>query len=219
MPRDLSTLNLSQFSAFLFDLDGTLIDGSDRHFVQSVALTGEEFGFQDFIIPPGHGLTAFLRQMISDADEAFIERFKKRNREIMEQLPRPVQFHDDALNFIKLYQDTPRAIVTNCSDWELRFTEEMLDLRSLFPVLIFKTPEIPSKPAGEMYLHAARTLQTDPHKCLVFEDSATGIRAGKNANMTVVGIDRNTHRDFDLADYVVKSFKELVGNAERRMKN
>jgi beta-phosphoglucomutase-like phosphatase (HAD superfamily) len=43
------------------------------------------------------------------------------------------------------------------------------------------------KPAPDLFLHAAAAMQADPHRTLVIEDSASGVRAAKAAGMTVWG--------------------------------
>lgn len=43
-----------------------------------------------------------------------------------------------------------------------------------------------SKPAPDVFLKAAKKLDTDPQKCLVLEDSPNGIRAGACAGCKVV---------------------------------
>ena len=49
--------------------------------------------------------------------------------------------------------------------------------------------EVPAgKPAPDMYREAARRVGADPAKCLVFEDSATGMRAAVDAGCTVIGL-------------------------------
>jgi mannitol-1-/sugar-/sorbitol-6-/2-deoxyglucose-6-phosphatase len=44
------------------------------------------------------------------------------------------------------------------------------------------------KPDPAVYLHAARLLAVAPPHCLVFEDSATGVRAARAAGMTVIAV-------------------------------
>jgi beta-phosphoglucomutase-like phosphatase (HAD superfamily) len=41
------------------------------------------------------------------------------------------------------------------------------------------------KPAPDLFLHAAAQMQADPARCLVIEDSLTGIRAARAAGMVV----------------------------------
>ena len=49
--------------------------------------------------------------------------------------------------------------------------------------------EVPAgKPAPDMYREAARRIGADPAECLVFEDSATGMRAAVDAGCKVIGL-------------------------------
>ncbi|MDO4910702.1 MAG: HAD family phosphatase [Corynebacterium sp.] len=49
--------------------------------------------------------------------------------------------------------------------------------------------EVPKgKPAPDMYLEAARRVGADPSECLVFEDSATGMRAAHDAGCVLIGL-------------------------------
>ncbi|MGO4159047.1 HAD family hydrolase [Cupriavidus sp. YAF13] len=53
---------------------------------------------------------------------------------------------------------------------------------------IFSSTEVErSKPAPDVYLLAARTMNVEPARCVVIEDSPTGVTAGVAAGMTVLG--------------------------------
>ena len=69
-----------------------------------------------------------------------------------------------------------------------------------------------AKPDPESYLVTAGRLGVDPSRCVVFEDSAIGVRAAKNAGMFCIAV-RNPRsqkfQDLALADVVVSSFEEL----------
>ncbi len=49
------------------------------------------------------------------------------------------------------------------------------------------------KPAPDLFLHAAATMGADPARCLVVEDSVSGVQAGKAAGMTVWGFTGGGH--------------------------
>lgn len=49
------------------------------------------------------------------------------------------------------------------------------------------------KPAPDVYRLAARTLDADPARCLVVEDSVSGVTAARTAGMTVVGFTGASH--------------------------
>jgi len=49
------------------------------------------------------------------------------------------------------------------------------------------------KPAPDVFLYAAKKLDADPARCLVFEDSVNGVRAARSAGMTVWGFSGGGH--------------------------
>src|SRR5262249_31361307 len=49
------------------------------------------------------------------------------------------------------------------------------------------------KPAPDLFLYAAERMRCDPARTLVIEDSVSGVRAAKAANMTVWGFVGGSH--------------------------
>ncbi len=71
------------------------------------------------------------------------------------------------------------------------------------------------KPEPDVYLKVAKDLEVDPGKCLVFEDVAKGIMAGKNAGMKVSAVEDKgnvTQREHlrTLADYYIRTFIDVL---------
>lgn len=67
------------------------------------------------------------------------------------------------------------------------------------------------KPSPEIFLEAAKKLNIDPSKCLVIEDSPTGVMAGKAAGMEVVAVPslpKQSHL-YTSADEVINSLLDL----------
>ena len=76
------------------------------------------------------------------------------------------------------------------------------------------------KPAPDGYLKAANVLRADASKCLVFEDSMTGIQAARNAGMQVVAVthgSRNVEQVSGLADMAISDYSELDNNFFERI--
>ncbi|MEP0710420.1 MAG: HAD family phosphatase, partial [Algoriphagus sp.] len=66
------------------------------------------------------------------------------------------------------------------------------------------------KPAPEVYLKSAEKLGVDPAQCLVFEDSFSGVTAGLNAGMKVVGVlSSHTKEELPACDLYIKDYKNL----------
>ncbi|PWA43814.1 cof protein [Artemisia annua] len=67
------------------------------------------------------------------------------------------------------------------------------------------------KPAPDLFLEAASRMGVDASCCLVIEDSITGVKAGKAANMKVVAVPsiEGESDEFSIADYVMHSLLDL----------
>jgi beta-phosphoglucomutase-like phosphatase (HAD superfamily) len=66
------------------------------------------------------------------------------------------------------------------------------------------------KPNPEIYLKVAHALNLPPQRCVVIEDSLSGVAAGKAAGSKVIGI-TTTHTNEELAstDMVIDHFEGL----------
>jgi beta-phosphoglucomutase-like phosphatase (HAD superfamily) len=202
------------FSTFLFDLDGTLLHGSDHHYTECVRRVGEEkFGIENIVVSRGMSLRTFLYRNFPEFSPEKTEDFIDEYRKMIPLVSRDVSFFEDAEKFLAFSKKSQKkiALVTNCSDHELRETRKHIDLESIFPEIIFSNGILPSKPAPDMYLKAAENLCSHPKNCLVFEDSLSGISAGKSANMKVVALNRTG----DIckksgADFIIESFSDIL---------
>lgn len=67
------------------------------------------------------------------------------------------------------------------------------------------------KPAPDGFLKAANMLDADSSECVVVEDSTAGVAAGRAAGMQVIGLDRcrTVHQDFSGCAWVVHDLSEL----------
>ena len=75
------------------------------------------------------------------------------------------------------------------------------------------------KPAPDMFLAAANTLNVLPARAVVIEDAISGVQSGRAGNFgLVVGVDRRGHGDLlkaNGADIVVKDVGDLLSSAAR----
>lgn len=80
----------------------------------------------------------------------------------------------------------PYALVTSS---QRRFVDAVLSRTGMrFPVVVTGNDVSRSKPSPEPYLLAARRLGADPGRCLVLEDSPTGVAAAEAAGCFVIAV-------------------------------
>ena len=86
-----------------------------------------------------------------------------------------------------------------------------LRLTKTFEVIVSGGEVKKGKPNPEIYLKAAEHLGVAPARCLVIEDSPTGIKAGKAAGMTVVAVRTEYTKGLDIskADVVIDSLDKF----------
>ncbi|MGL4319796.1 MAG: HAD family hydrolase [Paracoccaceae bacterium] len=94
----------------------------------------------------------------------------------------------------------PYCLATSSSPERLATSLALTGLTPAFSGRGFTASEVQhGKPAPDLFLHAARRMGADPARCLVIEDSLTGIRAGLAAGMQVWRFTGGSHlRGLDL---------------------
>lgn len=80
----------------------------------------------------------------------------------------------------------PWCVATSSSPRRAEMSLQLAGLWQLVEGRLFTASEVArGKPAPDLFLHAAARMGADPARCLVIEDSLTGIRAGRAAGMAV----------------------------------
>ncbi len=91
--------------------------------------------------------------------------------------------------------------------WKLQHTE----ITDLFSPHIFSADMVArGKPAPDLFLHAAATLEIEPRHCVVVEDSVNGVIAGKAAGMKVIGFTGGGHCLADQEAILISSGAHVV---------
>ena len=116
------------------------------------------------------------------------------------------------LQFLEEYPEIPKALVTNAETENVDFLLDRAGLRKYFQTVVDGRQVVNPKPHPEIYLRASALLDLPPEKCIVFEDSFTGVAAGLAAGMKVVGL-YTTHGDLPGTSIAVHNF--LSGELRR----
>ena len=106
-----------------------------------------------------------------------------------------------------------RVCVASSSSLErIHASLRIVGYSDLFGPNVFSAADVASgKPEPDIFLHAARCLTVEPENCLVVEDSAPGVTAGRRANMRVFGFTGGAHaRGREYGAGLVAAGAELV---------
>lgn len=89
--------------------------------------------------------------------------------------------------------NVPFCIATSSSRSRTKKALQAVNFESIFKD-IFTSEEVTSgKPAPDLFLHAAASMEVLPQNCLVIEDSSAGVQAALSANMQVVHYSGGQH--------------------------
>lgn len=182
--------------AFIFDMDGTLLDNMSWHDESWLALFIDE-GLQ--VDPAGFASsTAGMKaeevvkrhfgETLSDGQvSALMERKEFLYRTLARQRLKPLRglmrFLDRSLRLgIRM------GIATAASARNRDLVVEGLHLQPYFPVVACGHDVKRGKPEPDVFLLAAERLGIPPASCVVFEDAPVGIEAARRAGMSAVAL-------------------------------
>ena len=189
-------LALDSVDAAIFDMDGLLIDSeplwkraeresfaevgihiSDEMAKVTAPMTTAEVAAHWFKYRPWKGPTT------RDLEQRVISRVQSLVDELGETLPGV----RDTLDACRA-RGWRTALASNSPLLLCQHVASTLRLSDSFDIILSSEQVDRGKPAPDIYLEAARLLLTSPARCLVLEDSASGVHAARTAGMTVVAI-------------------------------
>lgn len=174
--------------AFLFDLDGVLLDseGGYQLFWEKIAV---EYGLDPKTFP-----FEIKGQNIYDTAEIYFPQSDKElvvKRFMDYQLSMTYKAYEGlwgVLNAVKT-QGIKTAIVTSSNKVKMKVVyAQHPSFEHLIDSLITAEDTVAKKPAPDCWLKAAEVLGVDIKKCVVFEDSVLGLKSGMASGAYVVGL-------------------------------
>lgn len=205
--------------AVAFDLDGTLIDNNQFHFItwqefyrkRNRELTMDEYK----ACFNGRTMTDCVKYVFQQPDMPVeeIERYTNEKeslyREIYAAHIKPIPGLLSLLE--KLEQEQiPMVIATSGIQDNIDFLFSHIPIKQYFKRVIKGSDITHGKPHPEMYQLAAKELGLPAEKCIAFEDATVGIASAGGAGMKVVAL-TTTHTPEELtgADWIVKDYEGM----------
>lgn len=199
--------NNKTYKAFLFDLNGTIVDDMPYHvqawhnILLSLGATisieqtrAECYGKNGEMLErifPGQFSGEEKERMGAQKEKAYREEFRPRLRFIDGFAPFLQAAHEEG---IKIAIGSA-AILANVD-----FVVDGLSVRHLIDAVVSADDVEHSKPHPETFLKCAEALSISPPDCLVFEDAPKGVEAAQAAGMDCVVI-TTLHNPEDFSQY------------------
>lgn len=199
-------------AAALFDLDGVLVDSETIYTdiwteisrtyptgVENMALKIKGMTLSQILSQyyPDESVRDSVRALLSLREQEMEYRLFPGVDDFLRQL-------DDA--------GVPAVVVTSSNDDKMRrLAGQQPALMKHFRALVTDSCVTRSKPDPEPYIVGARAVNVAPSRCIVFEDSFSGMQSGRAAGAAVVGLATTNSRESiaGRADVVLDSFEGL----------
>lgn len=212
-------IDLKGYNGFIFDMDGVIVDNYLYHIdawrefckrhglsFEAEAFTRKYFGKNNTDI-----LQALLGKSLSDIEIDILGEEKESiYRELYQPFIKPLDGLKEFMSAIKM-QGKKIAIASSAPQSNISFVVEKTGIKELVDVTVNGNMVRLGKPNPDIFLKAAELLRIQPEKCLVFEDSLSGIQAAINAGMQVLAV-ATTHKkeEHDPALTIIGNFRELL---------
>lgn len=203
--------------AVIFDMDGVIIDSNPFHKI-SLRQFCEKYGYHlsdQELINKIYGRTN--KDWIANLFGALSKEELSRYGEEKEALFREIYKNDiSALRGLPEFLESlkenniPIAIGTSAPRSNVDFVLASTGLEKYFSVILDESNVEQGKPNPEIYLKVAAKLGYEPSRCIVFEDSLSGVESAQRAGSKVVGV-ATTHSFDELnhTDFVIQDFMDL----------
>jgi HAD superfamily hydrolase (TIGR01509 family) len=217
--------------AFLFDLDGTIVITDDIYFdvwseiliKYNIILTKDIF--ENFI--QGNNDKYVLNNLLINIDLTLIELSNLKDDLFIKNINK-IKINSGIHNILKKIKllGYKACIVTNCNKIVAHEIIKYININTLIDFVISNDDCINGKPDSEPYIKAIQKYNISNNKCIIFEDSKTGILSGKGVNpKLLIGIETiynsyellNIGVNLSIKDYCNLNINDLINNNSNKI--
>jgi beta-phosphoglucomutase len=209
--------------AFLFDLNGTMINDMAYH-IRAWHRILNELGANISIEKVKEECYGKNHELL---ERVFPGRFSEEEKNKM-SLEKEKQYQLEFRPHLELLPGLPAfleqayragikmAIGSAAIMFNIDFVLNNLNIRHYFDALISADDVVKSKPDPETYLKCTAQLNVSPKNCIVFEDAPKGVESAMNAGMESIVItilhEKEEFRQYPNVIQFIKDYSELTGN-------
>jgi len=214
--------------AVLWDLDGTLVDSEEYHWLSwrdTLRPEGVDISYDQFLASFGQRNDRILAGWLgAGADPGRIRRIGDAKEAEYRRLAEtrgltPLPGAREWLGALRA-AGWKQAIASSAPRLNAETMLRVLHFDGLIDAIVAAEDVTKGKPDPEVFLTAAAKLGAPPDRCVVVEDAAAGIDAARRAGMRCIGVNPRTRLNADmgvvsLADLPAEAFDSLLTRARR----
>ena len=207
--------------AFLFDLNGTMIDDMAYHTTAWENILNND-------LKANLSREAVKKEMYGKNDELLVRVFGENyfTQEEMNKISMQKELlyqqaflpHLKLINGLNFFLETAfeknvlMAICSAAIPFNIDFILDNLNIRHFFKAIVSADDVKISKPHPEVFLKAAQLINVDPKDCIVFEDAPKGVEAALHAGMPTVVLttmhDKNEFAQYNNVLAFIKDYND-----------
>ena len=200
--------------AFIFDLDGVLVDTAKYHYLAWKRLSEElglQFNLHDNEMLKGVSRTKSFeiilglnnREMSAEEIDKYCAIKNSYYLDYINNLKQE-ELMAGVREFLECARNNGFKIALGSASKNSMLILEKLNILDLFDAIVDGRVVKNAKPDPEIFLKGAEELGVEPGECIVFEDSLAGITAAHNGGMKAIGVNNNDIRPY--CDYYIDNF-------------
>jgi len=205
--------------AFIFDMDGTLVDNMRFHteaWRTLIEENGYEFTERKFLVETaGQTNREIIPGVFGSMSNERLSELALRKEELYREAYLPHRTPVAGLiGFLNATRDLgiKMAVSTAASPANMAFILDGLELRKYFGAITTAADVKRGKPDPEIFLISAANVGVEPKNSIVFEDAFFGFEAAQRAGMKAIGISTvNPYDEIMQADGVVEAHANFQG--------
>jgi len=182
-------------AAVIWDVDGTLVDTAQMHFdawVKLAAELGRPFSRADFAATFGRRNPEIIDYLFGrrHSEWEIAELGERKEIYYRAAAAQGVALLPGVRELLSAFHErgVPQAIGSSAPRANLELILDLTGARAFFEGVVAMEDTRRGKPDPEVFLVAAGKLNTQPQRCIVFEDAIAGVQAAKAGGMACVAV-------------------------------
>ena len=196
--------------AFIFDIDGVLVDSEYQNYISLrdalSEVLGIDFTFEEDLelgpVPTYKKLEYIKRFHSISIDKKQFDLLMRRKFELLIANFDKTKINQDAFKIFQFLKSkgVKLALVSNARSQYIEFIIDLLRIKGFLDLFVSNDQHLKPKPSPEMYNFAMSKLGVNPNEALIFEDSDIGLEAAYGSGADVFEVRSFSHLTLELVE-------------------